>query len=115
EDVGIAHQAPHQLDAARLADVDADAALVAIEPLEVGAADVRRPVPGAVAVPDAVAAPGFLDLDHIGAHVAEQGRAPRPRRLMGHVDDADPRESASVRSAVHAKLATNPGQGGSTG
>ena len=82
EDVGVAHQAADELDAAGLADVDADAALVAVEALEVGPADVRRQAAGAVGVANAVAASGLLDLDHVGAHVAEQRRAPGPGRLM---------------------------------
>ena len=65
-----------------LADVDADAALVAVEALEVGAADLGRQPAGAVGVADAVAAPGLLDLDDVGAHVAEQRGAPRPGGLM---------------------------------
>ena len=113
EDVGVAHQAADELDAARLADVDADAALVAVEALEVGAADVRRQAAGAVGVADRVAAAGLLDLDHVGAHVAEQGRAPRPGGLVRHVDDADAGERASG-GCGHVDCATNPEAEGST-
>ena len=89
EHVGVAHHAPDQLDARRLADVDADAALVAVEALEIEPADVRRQAAGAIGVANAVAAAGLLDLDHVRAHVAEQRGAPRARRLVAHVDDSD--------------------------
>jgi hypothetical protein len=71
EHVRVAHQAADQLDTGRLADVDTDAALVAVQPLEVEPADLRRQAPGAIGVADAVAAPGLLDLDDVRAHVAE--------------------------------------------
>src|SRR4029079_17783681 len=89
EHVGVAHQAWSELPPARLADVDANAALVAVQTLKIEPADMGRQATGAVGVPDAVTASGLLHLDHIGAHVAEQRRAPWPRGLMGHVDDAD--------------------------
>jgi hypothetical protein len=55
-----------------LADVDGEPALVAVEALEVEPADLRRQPPRAVGVADAVAAPRLLDLDDVGAEVAEE-------------------------------------------
>src|SRR5262249_57508360 len=62
-----------------------------------------------VGVADAVAAPRLLDLDDVGAHVAEERRAPGPRRLMAHVDDADARERSAGGSFVHACRAVPSG------
>src|SRR5207247_10630829 len=78
--------------ARRLADVDREPALVAVQALEVEAADLGREAAGAVGVADAVAAPRLLHLDDVGAQVAEQRRAPRARRLVREVDDADARQ-----------------------
>src|SRR5262249_42737628 len=107
--VGAAHQAPHQRRAGLLADVDGEAALVAVQALEVEPADLRRKAARSVGVADAVAAPRLLDLDDVGAHVAEERRAPGPRRLMAHVDDADARERSPGGSFVHACRAVPSG------
>src|SRR5262249_60252717 len=109
--VGAAHQAPPQRRAGLLADVDGEAALVAVQALEVEPADLRRKAARSVGVADAVAAPRLLDLDDVGAHVAEERRAPGPRRLMAHVDDADARERSAGGSFVHPCRAGPTGAG----
>src|SRR5439155_1553433 len=81
-----------QRGARRLADVDREPALVAVQAREVEAADLGREAAGAVGVADAVAASRLLHLDDVGAQVAEQRRAPGARRLVREVDDADARQ-----------------------
>src|SRR5207245_1430764 len=71
------HQPADQRGARLLADVDREPALVAVQALEVEAADLGREAAGAVGVADAVAAPRLLHLDDVGAQVAEPRRAPR--------------------------------------
>src|SRR2546425_4853503 len=87
--VRLRDQPAHQRGARLLADVDGEPTLVAVQPLEVEAADLGREAAGAVGVADAVAAAGLLHLDDVGAQVAEQRRAPRARRLVREVDDTD--------------------------
>ena len=80
----------NQLGQERLAfdrfQIDGDALLVAVdaEKIRAPAADERRPLARIVAVP------GILDLDHLGAHVAEQHRAQRPGQHTREVEDAQP-------------------------
>ena len=64
--VGHRGEAPHRVAAGRLLQVDDDAALAAVDGVEAGAvaADGARHAPGRVAG-------GRLDLDHVGAHVAQ--------------------------------------------
>src|SRR5262249_35866022 len=108
------HQTPHQGRTRLLADVDREAALVAVQALEIEAADLRRQAAGAVGVADAVAPSRLLDLDDVGPHVTEERGAPRPRprRLVAPVDDADAGQCAAARSPfVHACRAVPSGAG----
>ena len=75
--VGAAGELARERDVAGVAEVERQRALVAVEPEVVGrlAVALRRP-PGA----RVVAAVGPLDLDHVGAEVAEQHRGERARR-----------------------------------
>src|SRR5262249_18700996 len=92
---------PDQRHATFLTDVAGEPALVAVETLEVEATNLRGQATGAIGIANAVAAPRLLDLHHVGAHVAEQRAAPRARRLVAQVDDANARERA-FPSVVHA-------------
>ena len=84
--VGARGQPARQLEVARVAEVERERALVAVEPEVVGRlALAPRRAPRA----RVVAAVGALDLDHVGAEVAEQHRRERPgehAREVGHED-----------------------------
>ena len=85
-DVGLARQCAEQLLAARLAQIERDRLLVAPlhRPPQRRAALVERP--------DAaheVAGPRQLDLDDLGAEIAEQGRRERRRDPRADVEDAN--------------------------
>src|SRR5262249_10700994 len=67
-----------------------DAALVAVHPGEDGA---HAPVAAEGA--EVVAAPGALDLDHVGSQVAQEHRAVRAGDDAREVEDADSLENAS--------------------
>ena len=78
--------------------VEREAALVAVDAEEVRApavADERPPRPRIVA------GLGFLDLDHVGAHVAEQHRAERAGEDPGEVDDL---ETGERQGGWHARI-----------
>ena len=107
--VGLRDEAADERRARLLPDVDRDAALVPVEPLEVEPADLGREPSGAVGVADAVAATRLLHLDDVGAEVAEQGGAPRTGGLVAQVDDADARKGrAPVAGAAHQQYPSLP-------
>ena len=64
------------------------------DPLVALAVPRRSPVPGVVA------APGPLDLDHLGAKIGEQLRAPRPGEHAAEVEDLDPVERLQCRALL---------------
>src|SRR5262249_3523312 len=83
-----------------MADVERDAALVAIEGEERDRHAVRRGVTVAALVPGS----RRLDLDDLRAQIGEEGRAEGPGEEPGQVEDADAGERAhrcgtKVRSA----------------
>ena len=103
DDVGALDQPAHDLAARGGAHVDRHAALVAVE-ADVEAAlglAVRIVLPGRAVErrdePRRVALER-LDLDHLGAEVAEQGGAERPGDEGAEVEDAKPGEGTDVRS-----------------
>ena len=84
--VGAQRKPLEQIAAGGILQIDADAALVAVQSPEIETADLERDL---ARITDAVAAPRLLDLDDVCAHVAEQGRAPRARGLVTEVEDFD--------------------------
>ena len=100
--------APGQLEdepcALGLLQIDRDPALVAVHRREGGAHLAVAPEGAHV-----VAAAGPLDLDHVGAQVAQEGRRVGPRDHAGEIEDADalehggpgmvPRRRARVKAA----------------
>src|SRR5690606_16074146 len=81
--VGGLHQPQEQLRAVRVAQVQADGALVARDHLP----PQWYAVPTVPVVAHAVAVPGVLDLDHVGAEVPEQLADERSGEDGRHVDD----------------------------
>ena len=86
EDVGGSDQAPEEGRALRLAQVEGDGLLVALlgEPGVAVAALAR-----AAELAQRVAEPRLLDLDDLGAELAEDGGGERPGDEGREVDDAD--------------------------
>jgi hypothetical protein len=86
DDVGARTQRARQAQVVGLLEVEGHRALVAVEGQVVGGALVdERRTPGA----RVVAAVGPLDLDHLGAQIAERHGAQRPgqdAREVGHED-----------------------------
>jgi hypothetical protein len=72
------------------AEVERDAPLVAVDGEERGALPVRQPVSRGLA--GGVAAAHRLDLDHVGAEIAEQLAAEGPGHHLGEVDDRQMRQ-----------------------
>ena len=92
----------------RLRDVDRDRALVAVGAEIVGALRGRLPVlaldVGRAPVAGVVAGAGALDLDHVGAEVAQELRAGRPRQDAGQVEHADAGQRLRRRHARSLRL-----------
>ena len=80
-DVRAPQQLPQRLPVRLHLEVEHDALLVAVERLELGAVEAL------LEVAEAVAAARALDLDHLGAEVAEQHRGVRRRDELAVVDD----------------------------
>ena len=78
EHVGAPRQLDHERPAARMLQVDGDALLPAVDREEVRGRAVRRPRRHPVAA--VVAGAGLLDLEHLGAVVAEGSGSPAGRR-----------------------------------
>ncbi len=74
----------HHLPALRSRQIEAEAALVAVERLEVGGVAVHVPAEGAAGI-----AARLLDLEHIRTQVRQQQRAESPLLEAGEVEDAD--------------------------
>ena len=88
--VGGAHQPQQQLDALGAGQVERDAGLVAVDPVEIERLLVAERGDGLVAVVGAAPPVGIaaaLDLDHLGAEVGELAGADRPGPAHGQVDD----------------------------
>src|SRR5262245_57637904 len=109
--VAALDQARDDLRAPRVLGADRDRALVAIEHGEGQAVDIRDVAQ--LAAGD-VADPRTLDLDHVGAHVAEQLGAGGPRLHVGEIEHAyaverlaglPPRQGAGLRQPIGAGLA----------
>jgi hypothetical protein len=94
--VAPAHQFLDDLSALRRLQIYRDAALVRIEHREVEAVGARHIAQ--LAARD-VAAPGHLDLDHVGAHPGEELRRRRPRLDMAEIENAD-----AFQSFAHQRL-----------
>ena len=86
EDVGLGDEALEEGSALGLAEVEGDRLLVALlgEPGVAIAARTRR-----AELAERVAQPRLLDLDDLGAELAEDGRGERPGDEGRKVDDAD--------------------------
>jgi len=85
DDVGALGHLGDQVGGARLAEVDRDAALVPVDGEEGDALAIM--VGCSVAIEVAVGQ--RLDLDDVGAEVAEDGRADRSSQEPAHIDDAN--------------------------
>jgi hypothetical protein len=85
EDVRAAHELLHDLERARLAQVEHERALAAIRVREEG----REPPASEGGGAHEVADPGGLHLDHVGALVREHHRREGTRDDRADVDDAD--------------------------
>src|SRR5262249_7230799 len=96
--VALGDKAPGQRLAGRLRDVDGDRALVAVGGEVVGALGrvlaVLAAEVGRAPFARVVAGAGPLDLDHVGAEVAEELRAGRTGEDARHVEDAQAGERA---------------------
>ena len=99
EDVRRGDEAREDVPRARLAQVDGDAALVAVQAQEGGAL-----VAAAGAEVAAVVADERLDLDDVGAEVPEQGRGVGAREHGGEVEDADAGERPCAKGRVSGGL-----------
>src|SRR3989442_1356627 len=86
EDVGARDEALEDLEAALALEVEGQALLVAVQRHEQRA--LAAPV-GRGPRARVVAAAGTLDLDHVGAHIAERLRAERTGDVLRQVDDDD--------------------------
>ncbi len=112
DDVGALDQPPHDLAARGRAHVDRHAALVAVEAdveaalglavriLLAGRAEERRDQPCGIAFER-------LDLDHLGAEVAEQGGAERAGDEGAEVENAKPGERTAVGVGWHRLTENN--------
>ena len=118
QDVRVGQQPAQDRRAVGALEVEAEAALVAVDREEIGGgprpgldrADPRRtPAAGRIAL-------RWLDLDHLGAEVAEQHRAVRPGQDRRAVDDAESGERAGglVGSVGHRRPMVAPGRRGSS-
>ena len=95
-------QREQQLEAARLAEIEHQRALVAIE-----RAEDRGELPARAAdLADQIAGARRLDLDHVGALIGEHGGGQRAGHHRRQVDDADP-----VEGAGHAEPPCDPAEG----
>ena len=109
EHVGLAGQLEGQARALGLLEVHRDAALVAVHGGEGSAHPAGSPQRAQVVAPSRP-----LQLDHVGAEIAQQRRAVRPRDNTREVEDADPvehggppivpRRSPAVKAAVHTEI-----------
>ena len=100
EDVGAGHQLEHDLPAARVLGVDRDALLVAVEQGEEAGA-------GADELSGVVAAER-LDLDHLGAEVAEDDAAGGSHHHVGELDHPDAGERQVFRFGHPSSLGRSP-------
>jgi hypothetical protein len=94
EHVGVANQVLEQLAAFRRFQIDGNALLVPVDTQEIGAPAVHERCPRS----RVVAMAGVLDLDDLGAHVAEQHRAQGSGQHAGEVDHLQPvkREGSGI-------------------
>ena len=101
EDIGCPGDLQQQVAAAGLLEVDGNRALVAVDVEE-----RRRQAAAPVAERAGMVAPARrLDLDHVGALVAQDRGRPRPRQHRAQVDDPN----TLIRSAhVHRSFRTGP-------
>ena len=100
QDVRVLGQPEKKVAAELGLEVQRNASLVAVQRVEQNALSLdkwRRP-------PHVVAAVGFLDLDHVGAHVGEEHRAEGTRQQPGEVKDPD-------SAQWHASILTSPPAG----
>ncbi len=107
QDVGARQEAQQHLATLLLAQVEGDAALVAVHADEVGGVVVverRPPVAHLVAL-------RRLDLDHVGAVVGEDLGAVRPAQHAGQVDHLQPLQGAAGRGLGHRVSCRPVGRG----
>ena len=101
EDVTPADEVDDERPPARVLQIDGDAPLAAVDREEVGSLAVGRA--GRGPVPAVVAPSRVLDLDHLGAVVAQDLGGERTGDDAREVDDADPAEKRG-----HARHYTRP-------
>ena len=97
--VGGARQRVRDVAPGRRAQIDRDAALVAVVALEEARLAIQERTP----VPRQIAADRF-DLDHVGAEVAEDGGAVRPRDVGAEVEDAHAHQRSGRRSLIRREI-----------
>ena len=103
--VGALAERARELAVAVVREVERDRALVAVEPEVVGRiVAVPRRAPGA----RVVAAAGALDLDHVGAEVAERHRRERAREHAREVGDEQPVERSGGVGHRASSLVSEP-------
>ena len=99
--VGVLDEAEQQLLAAGNAQVERDALLVAgLDGPPQRTALVARLAP----VADRVGLSGRLDLDDLGAQIAEQASGERPGQQRSELDHADPGERPDTWALLHRRL-----------
>ena len=101
-DVGGVNQLPENLAAGVALEIQGKAALVPVDTQVVGADVVdERWSPGARVVPLA----WLLDLDHLGAHVAQQHGAVGPGHDPGQIDDTNSVQRLHAHAPPSTRLA----------
>src|SRR5581483_2874288 len=102
EEVRALYQPPEHFKPTWIVKVEHDRALVAVDHREGGRDAAPRPAHRAGKI-----AGRRLDLDHVGALVAEDHRAHRARQILGQVDDANSAER-SCHIALPRRCARAP-------
>ena len=113
DDVRDAHELEQQLLPLRLAQVQRDALLV---PRLDGPPEGAAFVAGLAPVAERIRLAGRLDLDHLGAHVAEQPAGERPGEQRAELDQPQARKrpgaprsrSVAHRVTIHRPCSTRP-------
>src|SRR5215470_3442338 len=103
EDVGAPDQLQQPLDVGGLLEIEGDAALVGVD----GEEARRNALPEGRAPAARVVTLGPLDLDDVGAHVAEDLRGDGPGQILRDLDDADAVERKHVLN-LHEALSPHP-------